>query len=278
LAIGSLNVQLERMSLLSCEPPSTQFTLEQCEEIAANGGLFKSVDDLDGDGLKDLLETAVGKTSDGRQVAVLIVSSPGDAREHQLFLQEGPGFSALFHTGERISWFTCMECGHGFEVSADPSTHRIRLVGDGYIDEPEIRQRATGSAPATSDLDADKAWELSQKAETVALDAVQRRYGKEIRPEGELDEAVAYQKDVFQTQVDRLVRSALPEAESEATSTVTLRIIHSQEAGLSEAIETVCVPDIMKGPVDAAGIERCENATREGFVHAYQRRQQLEAR
>jgi hypothetical protein len=171
-----------------------------------------------------------------------------------------------------------MECGHGFEVSADPSTHRIRLVGDGYIDETEAHQRATGSAPAISDLDADKAWELSQKAATVALDAVQRRYGKEIRPEGKLEEAVAYQKDVFQTQVGRLVRSALPEAESETTSTVTLRIVHSQEAGLSEAIETVCVPDIMKGPVDAAGIERCENATREGFVHAYQRRQQLEAR
>jgi hypothetical protein len=268
-----LHEPLQRISVLSCRPSDALFSPQQCAEIASNGGSFMAVEDIDADGKKELIETAAGITPDGRRVAALIVSDPADPNDHTVFLQEGPGFSALFRGEDGLSWYSCMECGDGYRLIAGEGSARFELAGAGH-NAPGYAAR---SRPVANDIPAETAWAISEASTEIAVSAVRRLYG-DTQSGADQDRAIQYQKIVYENQVRERVRAALPAASADVLANVVTRIVNSDDAGMNESIEAVCVPDMMRGDTGPAAVARCKAAHRDGFIHAYERRQQIESR
>jgi hypothetical protein len=117
---SSLFVPLQRLSPLSCEANSHQFSAEQCQEIRGNKLQFRLSGDFNGDGKQELVEAVVAQLADGTSVNALIISSLLDPRTNQVFIQRGNGFSVVYREGRGLAWSPCMECGHATSIRWDP--------------------------------------------------------------------------------------------------------------------------------------------------------------
>lgn len=144
----------------------------------------------------------------------------------------------------------------------------------GDDDEEELSETPTRpAAPPASDIDADLAWTITEQADAVAAAKARARYPGTLEG-AKLDEAANVQEEIFRDEVMQRVMRATPDAERTTEASVIMRVLGSWEAGSREAMETVCV----SGGADADSVARCNRATRDGFLHAYRRRQELQVR
>lgn len=273
MPVSQLSVPLARLSMLSCGGTTPSFTATRCAEAKANGAEFSTTEDLDGDGLTELLETGVGITPKGDKVAVLVISDSTNPSRHQVFLREGEGFSGVFRFDESLSWADCMECSIGVAtIKWDARRGEAVLEArPGVVlsyTSPMANPRPAPAVAAVNDLDARTALRIDTLAREAAIRAQSGRQGHgKLSPEAEkkeLDEFVA----IYESAVRQQVSTRLGALDSVRNLKVATRIYRSNDVATTESAEA-CVDKIFEGR--EAG-PTCDGGYDDAFINAYERR------
>lgn len=111
LPLSEVSDELSHIELLSCEDEQ-HFSRQQCQQLAASGGTFEAVVDLDGDGRVERWRTGLAKTYAGEIVNILLIQNhhTNDVLKIMVLHSLRSGFSALYHQDGYFMWSMCLHC------------------------------------------------------------------------------------------------------------------------------------------------------------------------
>lgn len=106
---------------------------EPGESLAEHDAAFERTLDLDRDGSLERALVGVYASADGATGRFLLVTPAGAKRAGPTALLElpgGAGFSALFVSGGKLFWASCMECDSSCEVRLQAAPARLECVAE----------------------------------------------------------------------------------------------------------------------------------------------------
>lgn len=127
---SDLNPNFESLSVFSCDLPAT-FTVEECEQIKANGLTLRATGDFNSDGVEEIWHVGVAKTKKGQYYKFLIAVSEKGELLHFLNIEHNkPGFSVFLVRNRSLSWAMCMECGDLADLVWSNGSFKLDWRGD----------------------------------------------------------------------------------------------------------------------------------------------------
>ena len=122
--VSDLNKNWQKASLLTDALLKKHTTPEQYQEFKDSKMQFQPTLDMNNNGIKEQFYTGVYKDKNkqtGKFVAIFESNSL-----IKIFAQsEKPGYNALLHENDRISWYQCMQCGEYEAIKWNGKTYGL---------------------------------------------------------------------------------------------------------------------------------------------------------